>query len=146
MNEEQNDSRNALLRPAQLVGVWGVGERQVRKLLGELEALGFRLETDRDGARLCPPGLAAAVRTCRQAKKELSVLRLDPTAARYLAPSAIADELDPLALLIFVATEVSIIREVTATAANAMTTGAAASQIRPFAWVNVGIPDPRHSL
>jgi hypothetical protein len=143
---EPNDSRNALLRATQLVGLWGVGERQVRKVLAELEALGFKLEPDTDGARLCPPGLAAAVKACRAQKKELAALRLDPALSRYLAPGAGVDEADPLALLIFVSAELAIAREVIGTAANALTVGAAATSFRPFSFANAGLPDPRHSL
>jgi hypothetical protein len=146
MSEEQNDSRGALLRPQQLASFLGVGDRQTRKLLGEIEALGFKLEPDTDGARLCPPGLAAAVKACRAQKRELSSLRLDAAMSRYLAPGAGVDEADPLALLIYVAAEVAIVREVVATAANALTVGAAATSFRPFSWSANSLPDPKLAL
>lgn len=141
-----SDSRNDYLRPSQLVGVWGVGERRVREILAEVEALGFRLETETGGVRLCPPGLAAAVKECRQEKRELSAMRLDPSMSRFLTRGAGTDELDPLAVLIYVATEVSICREVVAAMANALTTGMAASSYRPFSWSNCALPDPKDGL
>lgn len=143
---ETNDSHASQLRPAQLSALWGIGERMVRKVLAELEALGFKLGTDEGGARVCSPGLAEAVRVCRSQKKELAALRLDPAASRFLAPGAAADELDPLALLVYVATEISVVREVTGVMANAMNAGMSAGQYRPFSWTNAGLPNPKHSL
>lgn len=144
---EQNDSHNALLRPEQLSALWGIGERQVRKLLGELETLGFKVEAAERGVRLVSPGLAEAVRVCRSQKKELSTLLLDPAAARFLTPGGAADGLDPLAMLIYVSAELALLREVVGTAAGAMQTGAALAPLAPgFSFTNKGLPDPRRAL
>jgi hypothetical protein len=141
-----SDSINDFLRPPQFASLLGLSERQARNVAGQLEALGFKLTPDSGGVRLIPPGLAAAVKIARQQKKDLAALRLDPAAARYLAPGAATDELDPLALLIHVATEVVICREVVGNMAVAMSTGVAAQSWKPFSWTNAGLPDARTSL
>lgn len=117
-----------------------------RRIVGELEALGFRLEPDAGGARLCPPGLAEAVRVARSQKRELAALRLDPAMSRFLTPGAAAENLDALDLLIYVSAELAIIREVAGNMAVAMSTGVAQLSYKPFSWTNVACPDPRHSL
>jgi hypothetical protein len=141
-----SDSQNDFLRPPQVAALWGLSERQARNITAQVEALGFRLAPDSSGARLVPPGLAAAVRACRSGKRELSSLRLDPSLARYLTRGAASEELDTFELLLFVATEVSIIREVCAVATNALSVGAAATSYRRFSFANAGLPDPRSSL
>lgn len=139
----ENDSINSHLRPSQFAAFLGVSERQGRNITAQLEAMGFKVTPGPDGIRLVPPLLAAAVKECRQAKRELSTLRLDPSMARFLARGA-AGELEAFDLLLHLATETAIVREVVACMGNAMAVGATA--IRPFSWRNNSVEDPRVNL
>lgn len=133
---------NAYLRPSELAAFLGLKDRATRKVLGELEALGFKLEPAPGGVRLCAPQLAEAVKTARTAGQELAVLRLDPSLIPFLAQNGAGRELDPLDVLIFTATELAICREVIGTMANALTS----SGFRPFSFKNASLPDPRLNL
>lgn len=119
-----------------------------RRVMAELEALGFRLEPDVNGSRAIHPQLAEAVRIARSQKKELAALRVDPAMAQFLTPGAATDTLDPLDVLIFIAAEVSILRETVGIMTYAMSVGIVQLAQRPgvFGWSNSALPDPRHSL
>lgn len=134
------------LRPAELASFLGVRERQTRKILGELDCLGFRLEVIPGGARTCPPQLAAAVKAYRAQGRELSALRLDPSMTAFLERDARGVEPDPLDVLIYTACEVAIVREAVGALSEALTSGASRSSYRALSFANASLPDPRNGL
>lgn len=140
------DSTNDYLRPGELGAVLGVGERQTRKILGELAALGFKLEVGTQGSRYCPPGLASAVKAARSRGKELSSLRLDPALAPYLARDARGVEPDALDVLVFVAAEHAILREAVGAIADTIRTALPHMAGRTPNYRSLGVPDPRNGL
>lgn len=141
-----NDSTNEYLRPGELGAFLGVGERQTRKVLGELGALGFKLEVGTQGSRYCPPALAGAVKAARERGKELAVLRLDPALAPYLARDARGAEPDALDVLVFVAAEHAILREAVGSIADSVRQALPHMVGRTPNWRSLGVPDPRNGL
>lgn len=137
---------NDYLRPGELASYLGLRDRQTRKVLAELESLGFKLEASPGGMRLCPPQLAAAVRAARAQQRDLAALRLDPSLTAFLARDVRGVEPDPIDVLIFTATEVAICREAIGALSEALTTGASRSSYRALSYKNVGLPDPRNGL
>ena len=137
---------NDYLRPAELGAFLGLKERRTRTVLGELEALGFKLEAAAGGVRLCPPQVAAAVKAYRAQGRELSALRLDPSMTPFLARDSRGVEPSALDVLIFTAVEVAIVREAVGALSEALTTGAARSSYRALSFTNAGLPDPRNGL
>lgn len=142
------DSVNDYLRPSELGAFLGVAERTVRRILGELSALGFALEPGQQGVRYCPPALAAAVKSARQRGKELSTLRLDPALAPFLARDARGTEPDPLDVLVFVAAEHAILRETIGAVADTVRTALPhmTHRMRMPNFKSLGVPDPRNGL
>lgn len=141
-----NDSVDDFLYPTELGAVLGRGERQTRKILGELEALGFKLGVGRGGVRLCPRPLAAAVKATRERRKELATLRLDPALVTYLARDARGAEVDPLDVLIFCAGEYVVLREAVAAVAESVRSALPHMSGRMPNYKSLGIPDPRNGL
>lgn len=141
-----SDSTADYLRPSELGAFLGVGERQTRKVLGELEAYGFNLAVGQQGVRYCPPGLASAVKAARQRGKELAVLRLDPALSPYLARDARGAEPDSLDVLVFVAAEHAILREAVGAIADTIRTALPHMSGRTPNWRSLGVPDPRNGL
>ena len=137
---------NDFLRPAELGAFLGLRERQTRKVLGELEALGFKLETLPGGIRTCPPQVAAAAKAYRAQGRELAALRLDPSMTAYLNRDARGVEPDPLNILIFTATDLVICREAIGALSEALTTGASRNSYRALSYKNLALPDPRQGL
>jgi hypothetical protein len=120
---------------------WRVSERRTRQLLGELEALGFRLEPDIYGARRCPLALAEAVQAARAEGRELATL-LELEGLRHLLPRN-GDGGDPLAALIEAQAELAILRAAVAELARAVEGVPAARRVH---WQAVGLPEPRRAL
>lgn len=141
-----SDSTQNLLRPGELGAVLGIRERMTHRVLGELEALGFRLEQGPQGVRLCPVGLAAAVKAARERGQELSALRLNPAMTPYLNQDAQGAEPDALSVLIYAAAELAIVREGFGVMATALNNPVVRAGVRPFSWTNAGLPDPRNGL
>ena len=137
---------NDFLRPAELGAFLGLKERRTRTVLGELEALGFRLEAAAGGIRLCPPQVAAAVKAYRAQGRELAALRLDPSMTPYLQRDSRGAEPDPVDVLIFTACELSIVREAVGALSEALSTGASRNSYRALSFRNAGLPDPRQGL
>ncbi len=135
------------LKTTEFAALLGVAERRARMIAGELEALGFNLETAQYGARLIPSGLAAAVRTARTEGRELAELRLDESMRPYLRPDRRDEETDPLDLLIEARAEASILREVVGELYKSLSQGSATYGYQaPANWSFLGIPDPRRGL
>ncbi len=135
------------LRASELAALLGVNERRSRQLLGELEALGFALETGQYGSRLCPAGLAAAVKVARAQGRELASLRLDESLRTYLKPDRLEPELDPLTLLIEGRTEVSIVREVLGELHRSLSGGSQRyGYAAPTSWAFLGVPEVKRGL
>lgn len=132
---------NDTYRPAQLAVLWAVKDRQVRTILSELETLGFVFETDDYGARRVPTSLALAVQGARSKGQALSALRDEPDLAPYLRRGD-----DPLANLIELRTEVTILREVVGEVYRAMQLDASSLSYRPTDFKGLGVPDPRRGL
>ncbi len=126
------------LRTAQLANTWGLSDRSVRKILGELAALGFSLEPDDYGSRRVAEPLALSVAAYRDAGKALSGLVDEPDLQRYLNREA-----DPLAAVIELQTEVHILREVLGELYRA--TNLDLNPMPPD-WRGLGVPDPRRGL
>jgi hypothetical protein len=126
------------MRTAQLAVTWGLSDRSVRKILGELTALGFELEVDDYGSRRVPDPLALAVGVYRDAGKPLAELVHEPDLQRYLRREA-----DPLATTIELQMELHILREVMGELYRA--TNMDLSPI-PLDWRGLGVPDPRRGL
>lgn len=132
---------NDAYRPAQLAVLWGVSDRRVRTLMSELESLGFVLEQDDYGARRVPEALALAVGVCRDEKRPLAELRLEPSLERYLKR-----EPDPLADLIELRAEQAILRETLGAIWDALSMGTHPSAYKGVGWRFLGLPDPRKGL
>ena len=141
-----NDSVDDFLYPTEFGAVLGVRERQVRKILGELVVLGFKLGVGRGGVRLCPRPLAAAVKAARERGKELSALRLDPSLEAFLARDARGVEPDGLDMLIFCAAEHAILRETLGALAETVRTALPNAGNRMANFKALGLPDPRNGL
>lgn len=141
-----SDSIHDFLKPSELATFLGLQSRMTRKILGELEALGFTLPVGQQGTRMCPPGLAAAVKTARDQGKELASLLLDPALTPFLARDARGVEPDPLDVLVFATAEIGIVREAVAVMASALNVPSVRSAMRPFSWTNASLPDPRNGL
>lgn len=132
---------NETYRSAQLVALWGVSERRVRTILSELEALGFVLETDDYGARRVPIGLALAVQGARSRGQLLETLIGDLELAPYFKRAP-----DPLAEVIELRTEVTILREVIGEVYRAMILDTSSLSYRQTDFKGLGVPDPRRGL
>ncbi len=132
---------NDTYRPAQLAVFWGVKDRQVRTILSELEVLGFALETDDYGARRIPVAVAMAVQAARSTSVPLAKLKGDPELAPYFKR-----EPDPLAEVIELRTEVTILREVIGEVYRAMILDAPSLSYRQTDFKGLGVPDPRRGL
>ena len=141
-----NDSTDDYVRPAEFAALLGVKPRRGRQLLGELEALGFVLQSDTRGARLCPRPVAAAALAAYQARRDMATLRLDADLGRYLARDARGVEPDPLDVLVFVASEVAIVREAVAAISDTVRTALPNMSHRMPNYKSLGIPDPRNGL
>ncbi len=128
-------------RSAQLAVMWGVADRRVRVILSELESLGFALEQDDYGARRVPGELAEAVGVCRHQKRPLAELRLEPSLERYLKR-----EPDPLADLIELRAEQTILRETLGAIWQALSLGSNPGAYKNVGWRFLGLPDPRKGL
>ncbi len=128
-------------RPAQLVVTWGVSDRRVRTIMSELESLGFVLENDDYGARRVPEALALAVGICRDQKRPLAELRLEPSLEGYLKR-----EPDPLAELIELRADQAILRETLGAIWQALSLGSNPGAYRNVGWRFLGLPDPRKGL
>jgi len=135
------------LRTAQLAPLWGVTDRRVRAILGELEGLGFLLETDEYGARRVPEALANAVKIARQAGRPLSTLRDREELRPYLPRDEREAPVDELSILIRASAELSILREAVGGLSQALeharTTGA---NVHAVDWSWLGLPDARRGL
>lgn len=140
------DSTDDHFRPGELAAFLGVRERTTRKILGELEALGFKLEPAPQGVRLCPTAVAAAVKAARERGQELLALRLNPAMTPYLERDVRGAEPDALSVLIYTAAEVAVVREMGGTMANALNVPTVRANLRPFSWANASLPDPRNGL
>lgn len=136
------------LRASELAALLGVAERRSRQLLGELEALGFALETAEYGARRCPAGLAAAVKVARAEGRELASLRLDNSLKPYLrADRRDEAEFDPLTLLVESRAEVAILREVVGELLRALANGSQRlGFVAPTSWGFLGVPEVKRGL
>lgn len=134
-------SMNDAYRAAQLAVVWGVSDRQVRRILSELETLGFVLEPDDYGTRRVPVSLALAVQGARSKGQALSTLTDNPDLASYRKRGD-----DALANLIELRTEVTILREVVGEVYRAIQQGASNLSYRPMDFKGLGVPDPRRGL
>lgn len=135
------------LRTAEFASLLGVNERRARQLFGELEALGFNLETGPYGARMIPAGLAGAVRAARARGHELPALRLDESLAKYLRQGDESGDLDPLALLIETRGEVAVLREIIGTLHKSLSSGSTRyGYVAPADWSFLGVPDPKRGM
>jgi len=123
------------------VSTWGLSDRSVRKVLGELAALGFDLEPDDYGTRRVPEPLALSVAAYRRDGKPLAGLVSEPDLKRYLARDP-----DPLATVIELQTEVHILREVVGELCRAMQLDASPLAYRAPDWRGLAVPDPRRGL
>lgn len=132
---------NDTYRAAQLAVVWGVSDRQVRRILAELETLGVDLEGDDYGARRVPIELALAVQVARSRGQLLATLQDAPELAPYFKR-----EPDPLAEVIELRTEVTILREVVGEVYRAMILDAPSLSYRQMDFKGLGVPDPRRGL
>lgn len=126
------------LRTAQLAATWGLSDRRVRTILGELVTLGFDLEVDDYGGRKIPEALALAVGVYRSAGKPLAGLVNEPSLQLHLKREA-----DPLASIIELQTEVHILREVLGELYRATNMDLSPT---PPDWRGLGVPDPRRGL
>lgn len=129
------------LRTAQLAATWGLSDRSVRKILGELAALGFALEVDDYGSRRVAEPLALAVWVYRDNGKPLAELVHEPELQRYLRRDA-----DPLATVIKLQMELHILREVVGEVVKAMQLDASPLAYAAPDWRGLGVPDPRRGL
>jgi hypothetical protein len=135
------------LRSTELAALLGVNERRARQILGELEALGFNLETAQYGARCVPAGLAAAVKLARTEGRELASLRVDDSLRSYLKADRQGAELDPLTLLVEGRAEVAVLREVVGALFQSLSQGSQRLGYKaPQSWAFIGVPDPRRGL
>ncbi len=135
-----------VLLPNEFTSYMGVKERRGRQLMDELEAVGFKLETDNRGARLIPRKVAEAAKAAHQGGKELASLRLNAALTPYLQRDARGVEPDSLDVLIYTAGEVAIVREAVALLSEALSTGASRSSYRALSFANASLPDPRQGL
>lgn len=129
------------LRTAQLAATWGLSDRSVRKILGELAALGFDLEVDDYGSRRVAEPLALAVEVYRANGKPLAELVHEPDLQRYLRRDT-----DPLATVIELQIELHILREVVGEVVKAMQLDASPLAYAAPDWRGLGVPDPRRGL
>lgn len=143
---DANDSSDDFVRPAEFASLLGVKPRRGRQLLGELEALGFVLQSDMRGARLCPRPVAAAALAAYQARRDMATLRLDAALGRYLSRDARGTEPDPLDVLVFVASEQAILRETIGAVADTVRTALPHRAHRMPNFRSLGVPDPRNGL
>lgn len=129
------------LRTSQLVSLWGVGDRRVRAILAELEALGYKLEIDDYGGRRVPTRLADAVKTTRDDGYPLSSLLEDPR----LRPTGSHDpKADSLGVLLEVSGEVALLRETFGAVWEALRCGVGGAP--RLDWRALGVPDPYREL
>lgn len=129
------------LRTAQLATIWGLSDRSVRKIMGELTALGFVLEVDDYGARRVPEPLALSVAAYRTAGKTLAGLVGEPDLKRYLKHDS-----DPLSTAIELQTELHILREVVGEVCRSMQLDASPLAYVAPDWRGLAVPDPRRGL
>lgn len=137
-----NEPLETYFKPTELGTYLGLQPRQTRNVLGTLEALGFALVPVQQGVRLCPPGLAAAVKAARQEGRGLESLRVDPALRPYLNRDLNAD--DPLERLIDLGGEVALLRETVGALWEALRCGGPGAP--RLDWRSLGVPDPYREL
>ena len=135
------DSYDLYLRPKQLSGLWGVKPRQTQRILGEIEAMGYSAAPDGNGARRLHPEVAHAVKACRERQADLLTLRLNHELDRHLQKGRAAEP-DPLEVLIEVAAELAIVREVAGTLAESARAALGPGWREPL-WSGLSLPFPR---
>ena len=137
-----NEPLETYLKPTELGAFLGLQPRQTRVVLGTLESLGYALVPAQQGVRLCPPGLAKAVKEARQAGRDLASLRVDPAMRPYLNRDVNAD--DPLERLIDLGGEVALLRETVGALCEALRCGGPGAP--RLDWRSLGVPDPYKEL
>ena len=123
--------------------LWGASDRSVRRLMAQLEALGFALPIDDHGSRRVPETVALAVGVCREQGRPLEELTHQGELQGYLRRDA---DPDPLAELIELRTEVTILREVIGEVYRAMILDTSNLSYRQTDFKGLGVPDPRRGL
>ena len=114
--------------------------------MGELETLGFELETDYYGARLVPAAVVRAVRAARAEKRGLDTLRTDPTLRSFLKRSGRNEDVDALEALIEARGELAIMRELVGAMHQALQGLATPASYQEPSWSFLDLPDPRLGL